>query len=139
MVKQKVLIDSNLLVALYNPSDNQHLKARNLIESLSKKENEFFIHSLIILEVLTVLKQKSPPKIFKMVKNYLFNPACYTLLKEKFFLQADDFVFKIFEENKKLSLVDAKIIEVSLLNNLALLTLDRNLKTAARKYKINLL
>ena len=139
MAKEKILIDSSVLVSLYNPQDGQHQKAKRLIKSLAKKEVEFFIHPLVILEILTVLKQRGPAKVFKEVKEYLFNPTLYTLLKEKFFLQPDDFVFRIFEENKNISLVDAKLIEVAFLKNFTLLTLDKNLQKVAKRYKVAVL
>ena len=138
MVK-KILVDSNILIALYCPQDSQHLKAKKIIELLTQDKVEFFIHSLIILEVLTVLKQKTKTEILKKVKQYLFDPNYYILLEEKFLLQPDDFVFRIFEENKNISLVDAKLIELAFLKNLNLLTLDQRLRRTAKKYQINLL
>lgn len=54
----KVLIDSNYFIALFNTKDSSHKKAVELSQKLSKDKVQVYITNFITLEVLTVLSQK---------------------------------------------------------------------------------
>lgn len=133
--KPNLFLDSCFLIAFYLTTDTQHQKSVSVTKKLEKIKSQNFVNSLIILEVLSVIKIKNS-LILAKAKNDLFNPQMFAQLEEKFFLEPGSESLKIFEENPKISITDANIIETCLANNLILLTFDKNLIKVARKYQV---
>jgi uncharacterized protein len=54
-----VFVDSNFFIALFNPSDSQHKKAKELAKHLDNTPHQLLTSNLIFLEIVTVLSQKA--------------------------------------------------------------------------------
>ena len=55
MVTKEIIVDSSVWISYFDEDDSQHLKAENLLEKLSEP---FLVPEYILLEVVTVLRQK---------------------------------------------------------------------------------
>lgn len=65
------MVDSNYLVALFNPADSLHLSARQIASALNQKTNILVISDLIFLEVVTVLSLRRGRTVAVAVGDYL--------------------------------------------------------------------
>ncbi|MBI5613493.1 type II toxin-antitoxin system VapC family toxin [Candidatus Gottesmanbacteria bacterium] len=58
MGKKKIIVDSNVLVALFLPDDSLHKKATTLVKTLKEQENSFLSINLVLQETSTVLSMR---------------------------------------------------------------------------------
>ena len=54
---QKIIVDSDVLVAIYKPNDSSHLRAEKLAKKLKKQHGIFFISNLVQQESATVISK----------------------------------------------------------------------------------
>lgn len=59
---EKLLVDSNVLVALYRPNDALYLKASSLVKKLHQSGCRFVVLNLVIQESATVLSMREGMK-----------------------------------------------------------------------------
>lgn len=128
----KVVFDSSVLVAYFNPNDTQTEKAVSLIKKLKKENKKFVLHPLIVIETLSVLKLKVEKEALLICQEILFNPEIFEIENININLVPNDFSFLLFNKIRTLSLIDAVIIDYCLGNNFELLTFD---KTMGKEYQ----
>lgn len=55
---EKILVDSNFFIALFNPPDTLHQEALKISHKFRKETPELYISNFIFLEIVTVLAQR---------------------------------------------------------------------------------
>ena len=103
------LLDTNVLLALYWPHDNLHIRAVNMVTSLRDKKAQFATVSLVIQECVTVISMR---KGMDSAKDFY---AHYGTIIEKviqFDEQLEDKAWRIFLKQKKkgTSFVDCALV-----------------------------
>ena len=58
MGRQKILLDSDFLVASFRLSDASHIKAKHTLEFLEKISPELWLHNLVLQESSTVISHR---------------------------------------------------------------------------------
>lgn len=124
MVYKQYLIDSSVLIAFFNELDSCHQKAVKLITEINKKPNILHVHVLVLMETLTVLKQKVAFDEFSQYSKTLMNQEAFTLINGFFYYEDMPFN-KIFFKKNKLSFIDSFLIDYSKSQKLPLLTFDQ--------------
>lgn len=137
MNKQKYLLDSCVLTAFFNPFDNQHKKAIKLMNKLSQKDIVLILHSLVIIETLSVLKIKTDNKALIFCENELLNEEKFKLSEDKILISQNSDPLMLFNKHKYLSLIDCILVNICLQENIKLLTFDQKLNKAYQKEKNN--
>ena len=130
MVKNKLkryLVDSSVIVALYYSDDNQHTKAIELIKKLIPEKSSFFVHPLVFVESLTVLKKVLNRQGLESVKNDLLNPIIFDVFPNKYDPRVNRETCDYFLQENKISFTDAELLAVANNNLLTLLTFDKEL------------
>ena len=120
----KVFIDSNYFIALYNPADTLHEKAKQIARQLLKDNPHTVISNFVFLETVTVLSQK-------LGKNYP-RAAGEKLLQSSSFIVIDNQLqqksWEIFQktERKNISFVDCSTLAVMEFENItSLVSFDK--------------
>lgn len=116
-IKLEILVDTDILVAIFKSDDSNHLKAIKLCENLQEKGAEFFLFPLILYEAATVISYKiSHEKAISFVKEMKeINLSIYELSSE--YLQlAERWFFK--QTGRGISYIDCY--------NMALLDKNKN-------------
>lgn len=125
MTFKKIVLDSSILVAFFNPNDSQTNRAVSLIKKFKKQDKKIVLHPLIAIETLSVLKLKVEKEALLVCQKILFNPEIFELKEINLDLLTNSFSFSLFNEVKTLSLIDAIIIDYCLTNNFELFTFDK--------------
>lgn len=132
MTFKKVVLDTSILVAYFNPNDIQANKAVCLIKKFKREKRKIVLHPLIAIETLSVLKLKVEKRALIFCQEILFNPEIFEMKEIDLNLSVDAFYFSLFNKVKNLSLIDSIIIEYCLTNNFELFTFD---KAMEREYQ----
>ena len=132
--KEKVLVDSNVWIGSLWQPDSMYEKARSLLERVSNLY-VVYVHDLIILETLTVLRNKKVPHLSEIYEKFLEEDYAY-IDNTPLNLGVSK---PLFERFPKLSIVDAFLLYLCWDKNYALLTLDKNLLKAAKELKIKVI
>lgn len=137
MVSKRVFLDSSVLIALYNPLDSQHKKAKHLMKQLEQEKKKFILHPLVIIEVLTVTKKRATQEALMFCENELWD-------EEKFFVdevgvsfEKDNIAIQLFNQKNKLSFLDSLFCSYAVENDLELLTFDRELEKIYKRQRRN--
>lgn len=120
------LVDSNLIIAFFRSSEDNHEKARFFISALE----QFVVTDYILLEVATVLSLKEGVKVARKAIELLK----YT--KEIFLFRLTDEELEkttqfFMRQKHKISFVDASLIVLAENRGLELATFDKTLSKAA--------
>lgn len=75
MAQSRIFVDSNFFVALFNPEDSQHRKARTISNQFPKNNFTFVISNYIFLEITTVLSQRVGRGVSILTGKYLINTS----------------------------------------------------------------
>jgi len=124
---KKLLIDSCVWIALYDPNDRQHSKAVNLFKQIEKHEQEIIIHALVVIETLSIMKykkvlgqdlEKIRINLIDQQKNNYISQTTVDPAKSD---------WKLLEDDNKMGLVDILLLDYCKRNNLELITFDKSL------------
>lgn len=124
-----MLIDSSVLIAFFNDQDNQHEKAKLLIEHLFYQGQFFYVSDHIFSETVTVLNIKSGYDVAKKI-------AQYVLANELFiFIETGQQIFEkslqhFCTKHTKLSIVDITLLELAQYKDMQICTFDKQLQKA---------
>ncbi|KKR33292.1 MAG: hypothetical protein UT63_C0019G0014 [Candidatus Gottesmanbacteria bacterium GW2011_GWC2_39_8] len=130
---QNKILDSSVIVALFNIGDSQHGKAKLMYGKFRKTRSHFILHPLVIIESLTVLKTRVSGEVLADIEKILFDKEIFTIPSPDFSLSEESQLLRIFNEIKDLSLVDAILLEFTLEEGGELLTFDKRLDSEYRK------
>lgn len=135
MVKN-YLLDSNIVYGLYDEQDRLHLRAIEEVNKLSKSGRAvIWLHDLVIIEVLTLIKYRQGLKAEKAVKKELFDKNKYKQTEET--AKLTERSINIFEKVEKIGLIDAILIDYCLTNKIELVTFDKKMAEVSKKLRRN--
>lgn len=136
---RRIFIDSNYFIALLNPVDTLHEKARLVGEKISTQDLSLVISNFILLEILTVVSQKVGRYAAVQAGNRLRENPLIEVIHIDEMLQEDS--WNIFQEivKKDISFVDCSIIAVMKAERIdALLTFDiKDFEPLLKQYKFH--
>lgn len=136
----KIFVDSNFFVALYNSEDSLYERALATSRSLEKDPPRAFISNYIFLETVTVLSQRAGRKEAIIRGNQLLDNNNFQIIQITDSLQTS--AWEIFCETpkKNTSFVDCSTIAVMQAEGIdKLLTFDReDFKPLLKKHHLTL-
>ena len=123
------MIDSNVLVGLFLPGDRLNNRAFEVMNELEKEKKKLFVHPLVLIETLSILKYRNSLKLAieakKIILKSFVTDRNLGIISEK--------AEKIFERYEKMGLVDTILIDYCLTNKLELITFDKEMDKLWRK------
>lgn len=135
MESNYILVDSSILVAFYNPKDSQHTAAVSLIEKLEKKSVRLVLHSLVVIESLTILRMRADKDKYHICEHHMLLSGSYNLIYIPYLPFPQSTAFRIFHENKDISLIDATLLDYCRREKKELLTFDKKMQAVYDKLK----
>ncbi|HEY1646227.1 MAG TPA: PIN domain-containing protein [Candidatus Saccharimonadales bacterium] len=105
-----IFVDSNYLIALYNPADSQHSRALRLAEQISEEDPKLYTSNYILIEVLTVLSQRVDKNTAISVGEHIRDSQQIEILHVN--EELDNLIWKIFKviQSKNVSVVDCSTL-----------------------------
>lgn len=135
MEKNKILVDSCILVAFYDVNDRQHDKAVDIFQKLQRKNVKPLIHLLVLIETLSILKYKRILKNnLKKIKISMLNSQIFDFISETKLDFNEKIFIKLYEDNK-MGLVDLILLDYCKKNKTDLITLDKAMNEEWEKEK----
>lgn len=122
MESDRFIVDSNVFIAFYYEYDSDHAESVRVMSDLEHKL--LIIHPYVVQEVVTVLTYKAGNKVANEFISDIFENAPDVLIPIVT-TQGDVEFFKTL--NKKISLTDATLINLSENLHLPVVTFDRQM------------
>lgn len=112
MEQSRIFVDSNFFVALFNPEDSQHQKAKTISAKFPKSDFSFIISNYIFLEITTVLSQRIGREVSILTGKYLLDTAEIEIIHINTILHERS--WQIFQQIKKkdMGLIDASNLAI---------------------------
>lgn len=135
----RVFVDSNYFVALFNPSDALHKRALDLARNIDSQNAFLVISNFVFLEIVTVLSQRRGRKVAIEVGEHLLTNSLITIIQVDELLQRESWhIFQNIME-KNVSFVDSSIVAVMKAEYITkLLTFDaKDFKKLRKRYQFN--
>jgi len=124
---KKLLVDSCVWIALYDPNDRQHSKAVKVFENIQKSNQEIVVHALVAIETMSIMKYK---KILggdlEKVRVNLIDKRKSNYVSQMIVEPTKD-NWKMLEDDNKMGLIDILLLDYCRKNNLELITFDKHL------------
>jgi len=140
MVINKVFVDSNFFIALFNPADNLHLRAIRASRKIEKDGFKLVLSNFIFLEVVTILSQKLSRRSATIFGKQLLSDRYLQLVHIN--RKLNGLSWQIFSDvkNKNISFVDCSCLAVMKAEEVKLiLTFDKkDFQPLAEKYNFNI-
>lgn len=137
---ERVFVDANYFVALFNASDALHTEALRIGKKIDAKGVQLVISNFVFLETVTVLAHRKGREVACEAGSYLLGGAGIEMIHIDEALQGSS--WNMFQEihGKNASFVDASIVVILRAENIhRLLTFDRtDFKKLARQYHFDL-
>ena len=137
---ERVFVDTNYFVALFNSSDALHREALRVAKEIDAAGARLVISNFIFLETMTVLAQKRGKETAREAGNYLLAGGGIEMIHIDEVLQRSS--WEIFRElrEKNVSFVDASIIAILKAEDISrLMTFDcEDFKKLARRYSFGI-
>lgn len=123
MVKnRKYLIDSSVVMALFNEEDRQYKKAIETFKRIKKEKREIKISCITVMELVSLMKYKK----FNGWQKYgekLVDGSMF-ILDNAYFFDQNDLSWDLVMKKEKIGMVDAIEIQHCLQNDEELLSFD---------------
>lgn len=123
MVKnRKYLIDSSVVMALFNEEDRQYKKAIEVFKRIKREKREIKISCITVMELVSLMKYKN----FNGWQKYgekLIDGSMF-ILDNAYIFDQNDLSWDLVTKKEKIGMVDAIEIEHCLQNNEELLSFD---------------
>lgn len=123
MVKnRRYLIDSSVVMALFNEEDRQYKKAIETFKRIKKEKREIKISCITVMELVSLMKYKK----FNGWQKYgekLVDGSMF-FLDNAYFFDVNDLSWDLVMKKEKIGMVDAIEIEHCLQNDEELLSFD---------------
>jgi predicted nucleic acid-binding protein len=123
MVKnRRYLIDSSVIMALFNEEDRQYKKAIEVFKRIKKEKREIKISCITVVELVSLMKYKK----FNSWQKYsekLIDGSMF-ILDNAYFFDQNDLSWELVMKKEKIGMVDAIEIEHCLQNDEELLSFD---------------
>ena len=124
-----IILDSNILIALFNPEDTQHAKAKKFMEKI---QGTVVLPEILISEICTVLSQRLTKKAADQFIDIVKSNENIEIL----FLKSNfENVLTFYQDTKKegLSFIDIYLLQLS--KNFIVHTFDKKLDKAIKLYE----
>ena len=124
-VSEKVFVDSNYIIALFNPTDSNHKRAKVIAKKLEEQQTKLVLSNFIFLETVTVLSQRRGKEVASDVGALLKQDHTISIIMIDDLL--NDAAWYIFQNvpYKNISFVDCSTIALMKTENLQrILTFD---------------
>ena len=119
---RRYLIDSSVVMALFNEEDRQYKKAIETFKRIKKEKRKIKISCITVMELVSLMKYKKfngwQKYSEKLVDGSMF------ILDNAYFFDQNDLSWDLVMKKEKIGMVDAIEIEYCLQNNEELLTFD---------------
>ena len=136
---EDIFIDSSYLIALGNPIDSLHNRAKEIAAHLVKTDHAFFITNFIFLEVVTVLSQRQGRKSALEVGTSLLIAPSIEMLHIDPQLQQETWSIFHSVAFKDISFVDCSIIATMKAQGIStLLAFDTHFKKLQKHHRFSL-
>lgn len=123
MVKNKNrLIDSSVVMALFNLEDSQHNKAIKVFADIKKEKLRVKICCITIIELISLMKYRKINHWQKYSEKLIDGSLFY--VDNAYFMDVDDLSWKLTMQEKRIGMVDAIEIEHCIQNNEELISFD---------------
>lgn len=123
MVKNKYrLIDSSVVMALFNLEDSQHSKALKVFELIKKEKLKVKISCITIIELISLMKYRKIDHWQDYSKKLMDGSLFY--VDNAYFMDVNDLSWKLTMQEKRIGMVDAIEIEHCIHNNEELISFD---------------
>jgi predicted nucleic acid-binding protein len=123
MVKnRRYLIDSSVVMALFNEEDRQYKKAVETFKRIKKEKREIKISCITVMELVSLMKYKKFNGWQKYSEKLIDGSMFY--LDNAYFFDVNDLSWNLVMKKEKIGMVDAIEIEHCLQNGEELLTFD---------------
>ncbi len=119
---RRYLIDSSVVMALFNEEDRQYKKAIETLKRIKKEKREIKISYITVIELVSLMKYKN----FNGWQKYsekLIDGSMF-ILDNDYIFDTNDLSWDLVMKKEKIGMVDAIEIEYCLKNNEELLTFD---------------
>ena len=137
---ERVFVDTNYFVALFNPSDALHARAIKIGKEIDAARTRLVISNFIFLETVTVLAQRRGKDTAREAGKYLLDSGGVEIIHIDEVLQRS--AWEIFQalRKKDMSFVDASIIAILKVEDMScLITFDRaDFNKLARRYSFRI-
>ncbi len=119
---RRYLIDSSVVIALFNEEDNQYKKAIEVFERVKKEKGEIKILCVTVVELVSLMKYRK----FNGWQKYgekLVDGSMF-ILDNTYFFDQNDLSWNLVMKKGRIGMVDAIEIEHCLQNDEELLSFD---------------
>ena len=124
MVKNKYrLIDSSVIMALFNAEDSQHTKAIGVFRQIKKDRLIVKISCITIIEIVSLMKYRKIDHWQKYCENLMDGSLFY--VDNAYFIDHNDLAWKLTLNEKNIGMVDAIEIEHCIQNGEELISFDK--------------
>ncbi|EKD43197.1 MAG: hypothetical protein ACD_72C00412G0004 [uncultured bacterium] len=124
MVKNKNrLIDSSVIMALFNVEDRQHAKAIDVFKLIKKDRLMVKISCVTIIEIVSLMKYRKIDQWQKYCENLMDGSLFY--VDNAYFIDHNDLSWKLAMEEENIGMVDAIEIEHCIQNGEELISFDK--------------
>ena len=137
---ERVFVDTNYFVALFNPSDTLHARAIRIGKEIDAAGVRLVMSNFIFLETVTILAQRRGKDTAREAGKYLLDGGGIEIIHLDEVLQRSSWaIFRELRE-KNMSFVDASIIAILKAEDMSrLITFDRaDFKKLARRYSFRI-
>lgn len=117
------LIDSSVVMALFNLEDRQHNKAIEVFKLIKKEKLRVKISCITIIELVSLMKYRKIKQWQKYCESLLDGSLFY--VDNAYFIESNDLSWKLTLEEENIGMVDAIEIEHCLQNNEELISFDK--------------
>lgn len=135
----RVFVDSNYFVALFNPSDSLHKNALDVARRIDLQNISLVISNFVFLEIVTVLSQRRGRKVAVEVGEHLLTNPLIVIAHVDELLQRESWYIFQNIKNKDVSFVDSSIIAIMRSEEInTLLTFDtRDFRKLQKQYPLD--
>jgi len=128
---KKRLIDSSVVMALFNEEDRQHKKAIEVFKTIKSDKLEVKICCITIVELVSLMKYRKINKWQKYCEKLVDGSLFY--VDNAYFMDRNDLAWKLTQQEENIGMVDAIEIEHCLQNGEELITFDKNQEEVYKK------
>lgn len=140
MATNRIFVDSNFFIALFNPADSLHSRAIRAGRKIEKDGFKLVLSNFIFLEVVTILSQKLSRRSATIFGKQLLSDRYLQLVHIN--RKLNGLSWQIFSDvkNKNISFVDCSCLAVMKAEEVKLiLTFDKkDFQPLAEKYNFNI-
>jgi len=125
------LIDSSVVMALFNGEDRQYKKAVEVFKTIKKKKIQVRICCVTIIELVSLMKYKKINQWQKYCNKLIDGKMFY--IDNVYFFDVNDMSWKLTLKEENIGMVDAIEIEHCLQNREELITFDKKQEEVYKK------